>query len=94
MTMSPTPLPPCDAFGIINEDHCNLMSPRIVDDTHPTLIGALALAATYIADGAELVSVVSCRWATGSNANSLTPVEDASLVTLTAHADLWDLIGE
>ena len=94
MTMSPTPLPPCDAFGIINEDHFSLMSPRIVDDTHPTLMGALALAATYIGDGAELVSVVSCRWATGSDGNNLTPVEAVGLVTLTAHADLVDWLDE
>ena len=92
--MTETPLPRCDAYGIINEDHINhwghLMSPRIVDDTHPTLAGAVALALEALADGAELVSVVTCRWANGSDADNLTLVEDASLVTMTAHPALAD----
>ena len=87
--MTETPTPVCDAYGIIIEDYISrlgLAYCRVADDTHPTLVGALALAAEALADGAERVSVITCRW--GQRAFRWSPVEDASLVTLTAHADL------
>jgi len=89
--MTETPTPVCDAYGIIIEDHIARLGPaycRIADDTHPTLVGALALGAQALTDGAERVSVITCRYGTGTYRWS--PVEDASLVTMTAHPALAD----
>ena len=52
--MTETPTPVCDAYGIIIEDYISrlgLASCRVADDTHPTLVGALALAAEALAGG-------------------------------------------
>jgi hypothetical protein len=91
--MTQTSNPICDSYGILIEDQIlsgiNLaVSARVADDTHPTLLGAMALAAEALVDGAESVSVVSCRW--GQGALRLSPVAGDVLATLRAHSDLSD----
>ena len=88
--MTQTNDPTCDPFGILIEDQILsgiplVTAPRVADDTHPTLIGAMSLAAEALADGAENVSVVSCRWGHG-----LSPVAVDVLATLRAHVNLSD----
>jgi hypothetical protein len=76
-------------FGVIDEDHFTLYSPRAIDEgPWESMSAAMAEAAVRIENGTEQVSIVRCRFS--KRHQCWVEIVDGSCITISAtDTDAW-----